>query len=335
METMLNEEAYLRRKRTNWERLEELCNKADGVFRRLSGLEAVEFVRLYRSASADLAYLMTHSSNQDVVEHLNRLVGVAYGQLYRAPMKSVFGIIDDMLYAAASTFRRNRKYFWISVGFTLFSALFTFGVMQSRPDLRHHFVSPMMEENTKQWTKGGFPEKEAGEGLMATAFYVTNNPRAGMMTVSLGAASAGIGTTYVLWANGTNIGALASDMWNVRKLPFLLISISPHGVSEMGGFMVASAVGYLFAWAIIAPGRRSRADALRHAGKDGFVLYVLALIMISMAAPIEGFFSFNPVIPLWVKAIAALLAFSAWTLFFERYGLEREAEERAKADLAF
>lgn len=324
---MINEEAYLNKRIEDWKRLETLVTKAESSMRKLSGLEIVEFVRLYRQSSADLAYLLTHSSNTDVVEHLNRLVGRAYGQLYRAPAKSVKQIVDDSLYAAAKTMRKNAHFFWLSCAVFFAAWMFSFAVMSSRPDLRHHFVEPGMEANTESWKSGQFDPRSSGEGLMMSAFYATNNPRAGMMSASVGAATAGIGTTYFLWKNGISLGALTADMATVNRVPYLLISVAPHGVSEMGGFMVASAVGYLFGWAVIAPGRKSRADALKHAGRDGFVLFCLALVMILMAAPIEGFFSFNPAVPLPVKAVAALLAFAAWTLFFTRYGLARQFAE--------
>ena len=327
---MWNEEDFLKRRAQGWSRLEVLSAKAESGIRHLTGLEVVEFVKLYRQTSADLAYMTTHSSNREVVEHLNRIVGKGYGQLYRSPVKSFMAIIDDGLYAAASTMRRHKRFFWASTFLCLLGALFAFTVMATRPDLRHFFVqSEAQEELHAGWMSGEFDPRTLGEGTMMTAFYASNNPRVGINSVALGAGTAGIGTVYSLWINGVVLGALAADMQSVNLLPYLLISIAPHGVSEMGGIFVASAVGFIFAWAIFVPGRRTRADALKHAAKDGFVLFMLALVMIALAAPIEGFFSFNPMIPLWGKLLFAVLAASAWTLFFKRYGLERQQKEEA------
>lgn len=323
---MRNEEAYLKRRVQSWKRLELLCDKGERSFKKLSGLEIVEFVRLYRQTSSDLAYLMTHSSNQDVVEHLNRLVGRAYGLLYKSPTKALWQVIDEGLYLAASTMRRNTHWFWISVCLFLAMSLATFGIMTTRPDLRHHFVPQEAEENHAYWMKGQHESRGPGGDAQATAFYASNNPMAGIQAVSIGAATAGVGSMYVLWMNAKGLGALAADMSSVGHLPFLLISIAPHGISEMGGFMVADAIGLMFAWAIIAPGRRTRASALKHAAKDGFVMFMLALVMIAMAAPIEGFFSFNPLVPLWLKAVMAAFAFGGWTLFFTQYGIDRDVE---------
>ena len=324
---MRNEEAYLKRRTQSWRRLEIICDKGEASWKKLSGLELVEFVRLYRQTSADLAYLMTHSSNQDVVEHLNRLVGRAYSLLYRTPTKSFMTIVEEGLYLAASTMRKNRHYFWLSTALFFIMSLTVFGIMLARPDLRHHFVSPAAELNHESWLQGSHAPKNASMGASATTFYATNNPMAGINSVSVGAATAGIGSMYVLWMNAAGLGALAADMFQAGLLPFLLISISPHGVSEIGGFMISIGIGMKFAWAIISPGRRTRGEALTHASKEGFVLFILALIMIFMAAPIEGFFSFNPAVPLWVKGVVAAGAFTAWTVFFTRYGLDRDVEE--------
>lgn len=326
---MLNEESYLGKRSEGWQRLETLVSKAESSFRRLSGLEVIEYVRLYRQTSADLAFLMTHSSNADVVEHLNRLVGRAYAQLYRAPEKTFLQGFLDGLYFSAKTFRKHQRLFWLSFGILMAGFLFSFAVMSARPDLRHHFVPAAAEANHESWMEGKFDPRSGGEGMLMTAFYASNNPRAGMMSASIGAATAGIGTTYVLWTNGLGTGALAADMASVGLLHYLFFSIAPHGVSEIGGFLVASAVGFVFAIAILCPGRRTRSLALKDAGKEGFTLFVTALIMIALAAPIEGFFSFNPFVPLWLKALAAVIAFTAWTLFFTRYGLARERAEIA------
>lgn len=330
---MLNEESYLKRRTQSWRRLELLCDKADtGGFRKLSGLEVVEYVRLYRQTSADLAFLMTHSSNKDVVAHLNRLVGRAYAMLYRAPSRSFLKVIDDGLFAAASTMRRHRGLFWLSAGILGLAAAFAFFVMTTRPEMRHFFVDPSMEANFDSWKSGEFDPRTGGEGVMATSFYWANNLRAGMTAVGIASATAGVGAVYVLWMNGAILGALSADMAGVGLLPYLWISIAPHGVSEMGGFIVAAAAGFLIARAVLMPGNKSRGDAVRHAGKDAFVMFILALVMIGLAAPIEGFFSFNPLVPLPVKALAAGLLFVAWTLFFTRYGLKREKlEEEAEA----
>lgn len=317
---VLNEEKYLAQRIVGWHRLAALCAKADRTFRDLTGAEIVEYVRLYRQASGDLAYLVTNSSNQDVVSYLNALVSQAYGQLYRSRTGKFKQVIQQGLYLSATTFRRQFKWILGSAILFVVAALYAAGMMTAYPQTRSYFVPPAYEETFDHWKSGKHEGRSADEGLMATGMYATNNPRVGIMTVGIAAGTAGIGSTMLVWQNGVLIGSLAKEVSTVGQTWFLFSSIAPHGVSEIGGIFVAAAAGYVIVAGLLFPGRRRWSDSLKHAGKDGFVLTVLALILIFAAAPIEGFFSFNPAVPQEVKAVFALVAFAGWTAFFAGYG---------------
>lgn len=322
-----NEEEFLGRRFEGWRRLALLCDKASRTFRDLTGAEIVEYVRLYRQTSGDLAYLSAHSSNREVVAYLNSIVSRAYGQLYRSRTASFGKIIRQGLWLAADTFRRR---FWFSA-FTLIlfltAAFYTSTMMTIRPETRAYFVSPEMEPLFEEWTKGGFEKRSADESFMMTGLYASNNPRVGLMTIGIAAGTAGIGSTVLIWKNGVLIGALGYDMFNVGKLGFLLSSIMPHGVSEIGGILIAGGAGYVLAFGLLFPGSRRLVDSLKHAGKDAFVLAVLALVMIFAAAPIEGFFSFNPSVPQSLKVAFALVATLGWTAYFGFYGRKTKPED--------
>lgn len=322
----MNEEAMLRKRVGGWRRLEELTIRAEGGFRRLSGLETVEFVRLYRKASADLASLATQTSNVEVTSYLNSIVTRAYGQLYKAPSKPFFQVLSNGVLTGAQVFRRNAWAFLLSLAITLAGVGFAFTVMSSRPDLREYFVPASSEELFTHWKEGKHERRGSDESIGAAALYATNNPRVGIMANAVSIATFGVLTSYLLWTNGTMIGALAADMASVGKLGFLLSSIAPHGVSEIGGILVTAAGGFVMARALISPGRRSRGHALRLAGKDSFVLLLVGLVMIAIAAPIEGFFSFNPAVPQGVKVFFAVVALIGWTGYFVGYGKGLETE---------
>jgi uncharacterized membrane protein SpoIIM required for sporulation len=322
-----NEEEYLGRRFEGWRRLGLLCDKASRTFRDLTGAEIVEYVRLYRQTSGDLAYLAAHSSNREVVTYLNTIVSRAYGQLYRSRTASFGKIIQQGLWLAADTFRR--RVWFTAFTFLLFltAAFYTSTMMTVRPETRSYFVTEEMEPLFKEWQKGGFDGRSADESVMMTGFYASNNPKVGLMTIGIAAGTAGIGSTVLIWKNGVMLGALGFDMFSVGKLGFLLSSIMPHGVSEMGGIFVAGAAGYVLAFGLLFPGSRRLGDSLKHAGKDAFILAVLALVMIFAAAPIEGFFSFNPAVPQSLKVAFALVAITGWTAFLGFYGRKTDPRE--------
>jgi uncharacterized membrane protein SpoIIM required for sporulation len=126
----------------------------------------------------------------------------------------------------------------------------------------------------------------------------------------------------MLYENGVMLGSLAHEVAPVHKLDFLLSSIAPHGVPELSGAIVGGSAGLLLGWALVNPGRRSRGRALQAVGKDAIVLLSTSIVLMFIAAPIEGFFSFNPSVPGIAKVTVAAVSLIAWGFFWTRYARE-------------
>jgi uncharacterized membrane protein SpoIIM required for sporulation len=323
----LNEETILRTRGPHWRRLQELTAKAGHTFRKLSDEELEEFVRLYRQSSADLAFLTTHSSNESVVSYLNEVVGRAYSGLYREPYKPWGQRLVESLEAAADTVRRRRWAVLLSIGLFLAAAITTSGLLAYSDDFRAFYIpSGPMGEVFESWKSGRFDQRTDAQSAGMMFFYASNNPFVSIVANASSVVSFGVLTVVMMWQNGSMLGALGYEMSTVGKLDHLLSSVGPHGVTEMGGIFMAGAGGFVLASALIRPGRRSRAEALRVAGRDAFVLVVLSIVMTLLAAPIEGFFSFDPRIPGWLKTSVALFTLFGWLAFFIGFGRKRSVQ---------
>ena len=325
----MNEETILSQRGASWKRLQDLTSLAGHRFKRLSDQELEEFVRLYRQTSADLAFLTTHSSNESVVQYLNAIVGQAYSQLYREPYKPWGQKIADALAATADTVRRRRRALYLAIG-VFFAGVFAASSLLSYSDEYRNFYipqDPMMQEVFESWKSGKHEQRTGGEGVLMMAFYASNNPRVSIIVNALSVVSFGVFTTYMVWENGALLGALGHEVAGAGTLDFMVLSVLPHGVTEIGGIFMAAAGGFVLAGALIMPGRRSRGEALRVAGKDAFVFLVLSVLMTLLASPIEGFFSFDPRIPMWMKGAVAGLTLFGWLAFFIGYGRGRPSIE--------
>lgn len=321
----MNEVAFVAAQEPGWKHLVYFCDVADASASRLSGQDLKDFVRLYRQAASDLAKVRTESSNEELAEFLNMVVGRAYGILYRKPRRSLLQGLKGALAIGAQTVRRRKRFVFASATIFLLGAAFASTVLTARPDLRSYLVSEQEEELFEHWKRGQFEERSFSEMVAMQGFYSSNNPRVAIMAGTVAASTFGVGTFYFLWATGVQLGALGHDMSEVGKLGFLIVSIAPHGATELTGAIISGSAGLCLGWALIAPGRRSRGESLREAGKDAFVLLVMSIIMMFMAAPVEGYFSFNPRVPTIAKAIFAAVAFSAWLLYWSGYA--RSSEE--------
>ena len=269
----MNEQGFVDKRETDWQRLSNLCDQAETGLKRMPSRDILEMVKLYRRVSTDLSLARTKSTNVALIAYLNDLAGRAYGVLYRTPNKPFFMVIADSVALSAQTVRRNRWFVLVSAMIFFGSAFFIGGLMSVRPDLKDQIIPPGMDALFDNWRKGQFEEHGVDQSGMMAGFYASNNPRTSIITGAIGAGSFGLFSIYLLFQNGEILGALGHEMQVVGKLPFLISSIAPHGVPELSGIIVSGSCGLLLGYAIINPGRRKRADALRAVGRDAIVPY--------------------------------------------------------------
>ena len=315
----MNEEAFVRRRENEWQRLSWLCDKAEANVRSLSTPEFDEMVRRYRAASSDLAHARTFGHHPPLIDSLNDLVGRAYGVLYRRPRRPLAALLAAALARAAQTVRRRRAFIRASLILLLGSAILSFYFAGNNADFRDSII-PASDPNLLSWKSGRHNERTSSENAMAWAMYASHNPQVSIVAGAVGAASFGVLSATLMAATGAQIGVLASEMHKVGKLPFLLVSITPHGVTEISGAAIAAAAGLLLGWSLIDPGRRSRAASLRAAGPDAGILLLIGVALTFMAAPIEGFFSFNPAVPHFARVIVAVSTLLGWLAFWTGFG---------------
>lgn len=322
----MNEEAFVRRREGEWQRLAWLCSKADSDPKNLTTAELDEFVRRYRAASSDLAYARTFGHHPPLIDSLNDLVGRAYGVLYRRPRRSIAAMLLAAIVRAAQTVRRRRAFIRASLIVLLGSAFLSYFIAGGNADFRETII-PATDANLQHWKAGDFDPRSGSENAMMWAFYASHNPQVSIIAGAVGAASFGLLSATLMAMTGAQVGVLASEMSKVGKLPFLIVSILPHGITEISGAAIAAAAGLLLGWSVIDPGRRSRAAALRAAGPDAGVLLLIGVALTFMAAPIEGFFSFNPLVPHWARLIVIVGSLAGWLAFWNGFG--RTPEENA------
>jgi uncharacterized membrane protein SpoIIM required for sporulation len=323
----MNEVAFVEKREPDWKRLTFLCDRADATIKSLKPEELHEFVRLYRRVSGDLALVRTKSTNLQLIDFLNDLTGRAYTTLYRSPRKPFFRAIGDSIALSAQTVRRCRHFVIASAILFFGSTALSFFLMKGVPETREFFVSEQAKPLFDSWKKGTFEERGGSESLGMTGFYATNNPMVSIITGAVAASTFGIFTAERLYENGALLGALSYEMDSVGKLGFLWAAIMPHGVPELSGIVMAGAAGFVMGWALINPGRRKRGEALKDAGKDAIVLLCTGVVLMFIAAPIEGFFSFNPAVPSIVKVVVIVVELLFWGFFWSGFAKEKQIAE--------
>lgn len=324
----MNEVLFVEQREPDWQRLNLLTAKADSSPANLRQDELEEFVRLYKRVSADLARVRTRSANVELIEFLNDLCAKAYGVLYRAPRPNVWSAILGGIKSSAQTVRRRWKAVALSTGLFIASGIFAYSSLKLAPQTREYYIPAGWADTFRSWREGTMPERGLGESLAMTGFYMGNNPRAAIATGAIAAGTFGVGSAYLVYFNGGLIGSLVHEVEPAGRVGYLFARILPHGVTELSGLFLSGAAGFVMGGALLMPGRRSRGDALRIAAKDGLTLLITSIVMMFIAAPIEGFFSFNPAVPTTLKILFATASAVAWAFFWIGFGAERPAEDQ-------
>lgn len=285
----------VRSQRGAWERCKELVDKAGRRgLTSLSEGELQEFTTLYREVVADLARAHAYGGSLRLCFHLERLVGEAHNLFYRG-RRSGFSATEWLRSGFPRSFRRHRVLVAVAAALLFVPAFVTYAGVRSDPELGRRFLPPQIVTRAE----------EAGDRLRAGDQYVDIPPvqmslfSSQVMTNNLGVAFtaaaggmlAGLGTLFILIFNGVNLGSVFALYDAHGAGSILWVFVLSHGVLELTAIVVSGAAGLLLARAIIAPGRRTRGQALREDGREALSLVGGAGVLLVMAGLVEGFVS--------------------------------------------
>jgi uncharacterized membrane protein SpoIIM required for sporulation len=314
----MNAEQFVRTHRSDWERLDELVNKAQKArLAALSDDELHEMGALYRRASADLARAQTRHSNthagRELVRSLNDLVLRAHSQVYSAPAPQPLRAWRFVMYGFPAAFRRQWRVIVLAAVFFYLPGILAHLTVVTNQDMAKIFVPDHaireVQRRSKEKIITGWGANTNFEGVLSSpavsSYIMTNNIRVTFMALAMGV-TAGIGTAAMLIQNGLLIGGLAGVATNENVDLLFWAVILPHGVLELTAICIAGGAGLLLARAIYAPGDLPRRDAIRLAGTEAARLIVGVTLMLVVAGIIEGFITPLPLPPLFKIAFAML-----------------------------
>lgn len=319
-------EAFVRERREAWARLQELVDRSQNSrLGALSDDELHEMGALYRRTSADLARAQTRYAStfagQELMRSLNALVLRAHAQIYSSPPAQPARGLWFFLFGFPAAFRRHWKPIFLAALLTYGPAFAAYVSVWANPQSASMFVDPRavakVEERAQKKLTTGWGANTNYEGLAASpevsSFIMTNNIRVTITAVALGV-TAGLGTAYVLIANGLMLGGLAGAATN-SNVDFLFWSvILPHGILELSAICISGGAGFVIARALFAPGDLARRDALKLAGNEAAQLLAGVALMLILAGLIEGFITPTTLPPAFKMAFALLTGvfMTAW-----------------------
>ncbi|MFB7893171.1 stage II sporulation protein M [Microbacterium sp. NPDC056044] len=272
-------------RREEWARLDELSRS-----RQLSGREVDELVTRYRAASADLADAKTSAGRSVQGDHISTMLGRARLKLTGAPENAMRQIPRFFaLQLPAALYRVRWTTLTIAIGFVIVMVAVALWV-SGDPAL---VASLGSQAQLEQYAENQFTDYYSENPAAVFAGTVwTNNAWIAAQCVLFGIT--GIWPIMVLVQNAVGVGTAAAVMTAFDRGDVFVLYILPHGLLELTCIFVAGAAGLQIFWAWVAPGPRSRGEALAAAGRSLATIAIGLVIALGVSGVIEGFVTARP-----------------------------------------
>jgi uncharacterized membrane protein SpoIIM required for sporulation len=280
----------------DWRRLERLLDRAErtGV-RRLRTEELLALPVLYRQALSSLSVARAISLDQSLVDYLEALCARGYFFVYGArtnPWGRVGGFFALDWPAAVSALWRETI---VAAAITALAGLVAFGLVRGDPEWFYSFVpaglaggrDPTATADFLRQSLHGPRDAHGGLDVLAT-FLFTHNSQIAIFAFAFGFAFC-VATAALLVVNGATLGAFlalfAKQGLAVPAVGWLMI----HGVTELFAVTLAGAAGLSIGWSAAFPGAYTRLEAIMRTGRRGAIVMAGVVVMLFVAALLEGF----------------------------------------------
>ena len=157
----------------------------------------------------------------------------------------------------------------------------------------------------------------ADEKAQTSAAIFTNNIRVTFLAFALGIA-AGVGALALLGYQGVVLGATFGLAIHVGNGEPLFEFVFPHGILELSCIIVAGAAGMRMGWAIVAPGYRTRAEAVRAEAAGAIEMIAGTALVLVGCGIVEGSLSTSGIGLIPAIAVGVFLGAGFWSLVFFR-----------------
>ncbi len=299
-----------------WDELERALQslrgkKAKSGEQRLSGERIAE---LYRRACEHLALARERAYPVYMIERLDLLTADAHQAIYQrrefgwTRLRALFAV--DFPRAV----RAHAAYVWIAAIVFVLPTLVLGVLVYYHPELILSVVSPDMaaqfEEMYAENAQSVGRTRSADSDWTMFGFYIRNNIGVAFQCFASGL-FAGVGSLFFLAFNGAFAGAIAGYLTE-RGLGSTFYSfVATHASFELTAIVLAGAAGLRIGHATIAPGRRTRIQALVAAARESIVIVYGVTAMLLIAAGVEAFWSSSTWVSNAVKYLAAALCWIA------------------------
>ncbi len=273
-------DAYSAAHRDEWQRLAQLGQK-----RRYSGAEADELIERYQSGASQLSAIKTTAGQSLQGDALS--LGLSRARLrFTGTSTNVLRQLTVFFGAQlpAALFRIRWLTLAVGAAVVIIAALYAVWITLNSEVL----ASLGSYETLRGYAEQDFVGYYSANPEASFAGQVwTNNAWIAAQCIAFGIT--GVWVPYVMFQNAVGLGQSAAIMNEFDRLDHFFLYITPHGQLELYAIFVAGAAGLMIFWAWVAPGARTRGQALAEDGRALFTVVIGLILALLLSGLIEGY----------------------------------------------
>ena len=289
-----------------WDELGAWLESAPGPLRKVAttGLDAAQVPARYREVCQHLALAQDRQYSAELIERLSRLALAGHQRLYGAQGALLAPVGRFLLAGFPQAVRAQLRYVLLALLLFFGPLLLLTGALQRYPEFAY-VVLPAEHVDSFEEMYGDEAQalgrkRDADDDAVMFGFYIWNNVRIGFQTFA-GGILFGLGTIFYLLYNGVVIGTVTGYLVQAGLGANFFSFTSGHSAFELSAIALCGASGLRIGYALVAPGRRRRGDALRSAAHAAMPWVIGSAGMLVLAAGIEAFWSPRTELPPQVK----------------------------------
>ena len=328
---LLNASRFRAAHEVDWTRLERLLTRIEKrSVRVLSDDDLLALPLLYRSTLSSLSVARETSLDRALVAYLEQLCTRAYFQLY--------GVSDSAWRDLGRFFTRGWPgavaSLWretLVMGFlTIAGAVAAYLLVRADPSWYGGIVPQAMASGRDPGASAEslratlYHSRDDGLGVFAS-FLFGHNAQIAIFAFALGFAFV-VPTALLIFYNGLTLGAMVA-VFAGKGLGLNFVAwLAIHGTTELFAVMIAGAAGMRIGTAIAFPGRQARMDAVVSAGRTAAVATAGVVLMLAVAAVLEGV-GRQVVTGDGTRVVIGAAMLAAWLVYY--YGIGRRHAQRS------
>lgn len=308
----MREEQFIKANSDIWRELESLSDQINKTgIKSLSTNQVKRFLHVFKVSSHNLAYARTHYSNNSITEYLNSLVGRCHSNIYAVKKSSLKEFIKYITYGFPNLLKEYKWFIFASFGFFALGFFISLFMVIANSDNANYFLQSSLVQGVKNGSNNGASDWNSP---LMSSYIMTNNIVVSLKAFVYGI-TLGLGTIYVLFFNGTTLGALTALEYMYGSPVKYWSLILPHGIIELTAIFISGAAGLIIAKSMLIPNEYSRKSSLIDGAKKAVSLVLGIVLMLVIAGTIEGFFT-----PMKIRETSklyfALITAAALALYF-------------------